>query len=365
VQRLESGRGRKPATESRGETDSTFERLSSGAPVTARIEDAFSGARVLITGGAGFIGSHLGRRLARAGAAVTLVDSLFPEYGGNLANIRDFEQDVRLNVTDVRDPHSMEYLIKGADFLFNLAGQTSHLDSMRDPFPDLEINARAQLSILEACRRHNDRIRVVFASTRQVYGRPLYLPVDEQHPVVPVDVNGVNKIAGEHYHLVYHTAHRLRTSVLRLTNTFGPGMRVKDARQTFLGIWIKNILTGVPITVYGSGAQVRDLAYVDDVADAFFQSALTEEAIGTALNIGGSERISLRDLAELLVRCNESGSVETVPFPDELKAIDIGDYYSDDSAARALLAWAPKITLEVGLRRTLDYYRAHGGEYFS
>jgi UDP-glucose 4-epimerase len=333
--------------------------------VTARIEDAFSGARVLITGGAGFIGSHLGRRLARAGAAVTLVDSLIPEYGGNLANIRDFEQDVRLNVTDVRDRHSMDYLIKGPDFLFNLAGQTSHVDSMRDPFPDLEINARAQLSILEACRRHNDRIRVVFASTRQIYGRPLYLPVDEQHPVVPVDVNGVNKIAGEHYHLVYHTAHRLRTSVLRLTNTFGPGMRVKDARQTFLGIWIKNVLTGAPIKVYGTGAQIRDLAYVDDVADAFLQSALTEEAIGTALNNGGSERISLRDLADLLIRCNESGSVEVVPFPDELKAIDIGDYYSDDSAARALLSWAPKITLEVGLRRTLDYYRANGGEYFS
>ena len=241
----------------------------------------------MITGGAGFIGYHLEPPAGEGGAAVTLVDSLIPEYGGNLANIRDFEQDVRLNVTDVRDRHSMDYLIKGEDFLFNLAGQTSHVDSMRDPFPDLEINARAQLSILEACRRQNDRIRVVFRVRDRCTEGELYLPVDEQHPVVPVNMNGVNKVAGEHYHLVYHTAHRLRTSVLRLTNTSAGDAR-EGCEKTFLGIWIKNVLTGAPIKVYGTGAQVRDLAYVDDVVDAVLLSALTDEAIGTALNIGGS-----------------------------------------------------------------------------
>jgi UDP-glucose 4-epimerase len=326
--------------------------------------NSFSGARVLLTGGVGFIGSQLARRLVRAGADVTLVDSLIPEYGGNLANIRDFQDAVRLNIADVRDPHSMEYLVKGADILFNLAGQTSHLDSMRNPYPDLDINARAQLTILEACRRHNQGVRIVFASTRQVYGRPHYLPVNEQHPIEPVDVNGVNKVAGENYHLVYHTAHRLRTSVLRLTNTYGPGMRVKDARQTFLGIWIKNVLTGVPIKVYGDGSQVRDLAYVDDVVDAFLASAQLDEAIGTTLNIGGAERISLADLADLLIRCNGEGSIERVPFPDELKEIDIGDYYSDDSAARSLLGWEPEVEVEKGLTRTIEYYRAHGEDYF-
>jgi UDP-glucose 4-epimerase len=324
----------------------------------------FSGARVLITGGAGFIGSHIARRMVQAGAGVTIVDSLIPEYGGNLANIRDIESAVKLNIADVRDPHSMEYLVKGADFLFNVAGQTSHLDSMRNPFPDLDINARAQLVILEACRRHNPDVRIVFASTRQVYGKPQYVPVDERHPVVPVDVNGVNKVAGENYHLVYHTAYGLRTNVLRLTNTYGPGMRVKDARQTFLGIWIKNILTGVPIKVYGDGAQVRDLSYVDDVVDAFLASARNDAAIGTTLNIGGAERISLGDLAELLVSCNGSGEVEKVPFPEELKEIDIGDYYSDDSAARSLLEWTPRVGVESGLTRSLDYYRANGKDYF-
>jgi UDP-glucose 4-epimerase len=290
-------------------------------------DQSFYGARVVITGGVGFIGSHIGRRLASAGAKVTLVDSLIPEYGGNLANIRDFEDDVLVNIADVRDRYSMEYLVKDADILFNLAGQTSHLDSMRDPYPDLEINARAQLSTLEACRQHNPGVRVVFAGTRQIYGKPQYLPVDEQHPIMPIDINGVNKAAGENYHLIYHTAYGLRTTVLRLTNTYGPGMRVKDARQTFVGIWIKNVLSGVPIKVYGNGKQVRDLA-------------------------------------DLLVRCNGSGSVETGPFPDDLKGIDIGDYYSDDSAARSLLDWAPQVTIEDGLERTLEYYQAFRNEYF-
>jgi UDP-glucose 4-epimerase len=327
-------------------------------------DQSFYGARVVITGGVGFIGSHIGRRLATAGAKVTLVDSLIPEYGGNLANIRDFEDDVLVNIADVRDRYSMEYLVKDADILFNLAGQTSHLDSMRDPYPDLEINARAQLSTLEACRQHNPGVRVVFAGTRQIYGKPQYLPVDEQHPIMPIDINGVNKAAGENYHLIYHTAYGLRTTVLRLTNTYGPGMRVKDARQTFVGIWIKNVLSGVPIKVYGNGKQVRDLAYVDDVVDAFLTTAQSDAAIGMALNVGGSERISLRDLANLLVRCNGSGSVETGPFPDDLKGIDIGDYYSDDSAARSLLDWAPQVTIEDGLERTLEYYQAFRNEYF-
>jgi UDP-glucose 4-epimerase len=327
-------------------------------------DQSFYGARVVITGGVGFIGSHIGRRLASAGAKVTLVDSLIPEYGGNLANIRDFEDDVLVNIADVRDRYSMEYLVKDADILFNLAGQTSHLDSMRDPYPDLEINARAQLSTLEACRQHNPGVRVVFAGTRQIYGKPQYLPVDEQHPILPIDINGVNKAAGENYHLIYHTAYGLRTTVLRLTNTYGPGMRVKDARQTFVGIWIKNVLSGVPIKVYGNGKQVRDLAYVDDVVDAFLTTAQSDAAIGMALNVGGSERISLRDLADLLVRCNGSGSVETGPFPDDLKGIDIGDYYSDDSAARSLLDWAPQVTIEDGLERTLEYYQAFRNEYF-
>ena len=329
------------------------------------VAESFAGSRVLITGGAGFIGSSLGRRLVRGGAEVTLVDSMIPEYGGNLANSRDYESKARFNVTDIRDTHSMPYLVEGVDFLFNLAGQTSHLDSMTDPFTDLEINVRAQAALLEAVRTHAPGARIVFASTRQIYGRPGRLPVDETHPIAPIDVNGINKVAAESYHLVYHAAHGMRTSVLRLTNTYGPGMRVKDARQTFVGIWIKNVLSGVPITVYGSGEQLRDLCFVDDAVEAFMLSALNEAAVGTALNIGGGPPISLLALANLLVEAAGSGTVEAIPFPAELEPIDIGDYYSDDGAARRLLGWEPRIALEAGIAATLDYYRARSAEYFT
>ena len=234
----------------------------------------FSGKNVLITGGLGFIGSSLARRLLAEGAEVTLVDSLIPQYGGNLFNIHDIKDQVAINITDVRDPHAMAHIIQGQDYLFNLAGQTSHLDSMTDPQTDLDINASAQLSILEACRKYNAGIKIVFASTRQLYGKPEYLPVDEKHPIKPVDVNGINKLAGEWYHLLYNNVHHIRACALRLTNTYGPGMRVKDARQTFLGIWIRNLIEGKPILVFGDGLQVRDFNYVDDVVEAFLLAAL-------------------------------------------------------------------------------------------
>jgi dTDP-glucose 4,6-dehydratase/UDP-glucose 4-epimerase len=332
--------------------------------MTAETTPSFTGAQVLITGGCGFIGSNLARRLAGLGAKVTLVDSLIPQYGGNLANLADIRDRIILNIADVRDPHAMAHLIRGKDFLFNLAGQTSHLDSMTDPFTDLAINATAQLSILEAARHHNASIRIVFASTRQIYGRPQYLPVDERHPIVPVDVNGINKVAGEDYHRLYHQVYGIRCSALRLTNTYGPGMRVMDARQTFLGVWIRNLLQGRPIQVFGDGRQLRDFNYVDDAVEAFLLAASRTEAAGLALNLGSSEVISLLELARTLARLHGSGQVEVVPFPEERKAIDIGDYYGDFGLARRLLGWEPRTGLEAGLTRTLDYYRLHGPAYW-
>ena len=221
--------------------------------------DFLVGKKILITGGMGFIGSNLARRLIELGNEITIVDSLIAEYGGNLRNLHDLRDEIRINLSDIRDEFSMKEIIKDKDYLFNLAGQTSHLDSMENPFVDLDINAKAQLSILEACRKNNPEIRVVFASTRQIYGKPNYLPVDENHPLNPVDVNGVNKIAGEQYHLLYNKVYGIATSVLRLTNTYGPRMRIKDARQTFLGIWIRNLLEGKPIQVYGNGQAKKGL----------------------------------------------------------------------------------------------------------
>jgi len=325
---------------------------------------SFKDKQVLITGGAGFIGSSLARRLASLGAEVTLVDSLIPEYGGNLFNIEDIRSRVTLNITDVRDPFAMQYLLQGKDYLFNLAGQTSHLDSMNNPANDLEINAAAQLSILEACRKHNTGVKIVFASTRQLYGKPEYLPVDEAHPIRPVDVNGINKLAGEWYHLLYNNVYGISACALRLTNTYGPGMRVKDARQTFLGIWLRNIIEGKPILVFGDGEQLRDFNYVDDVVDALLLTAISPHANGQVYNLGSHEVVSLRQVAQLLVELLPGACYEIVPFPPERKAIDIGDYYSNYDRIHKQLGWQPRVDLRAGLAKCIDYYRRHHTHYW-
>jgi UDP-glucose 4-epimerase len=328
------------------------------------LSPGFAGKRVLITGGLGFIGSNLAHELIRMGAEVVLVDSLVPEYGGLLYNVEDIAGAVTVNISDVRDEHSLRYLVRGQDILFNLAGQTSHLDSMTDPYTDLEINARSQLSILEACRHENPAAKIVFASTRQIYGRPRTLPVGEDHPIAPVDINGINKTAGEWYHLLYGEVYGLRTAVLRLTNTYGPRMRVRDARQTFLGIWVRRALEGGELLVYGDGSQRRDLTYVDDAVAAFLLAAADEKTNGRVYNLGGEGHVSLLELAELLVAVAGSGTIRVIPFPDERKSIDIGDFYADWSAIERDLSWHPEVGVQEGLQRTVDYYREHGPHYW-
>jgi len=330
----------------------------------ARNHQIFAGADVLVTGGLGFIGSALVRQLVGLDAKVTVVDSLIPEYGGNLFNIHDIRDRIKVDLTDVRDAAAMSYLIRHRQFLFNLAGQTSHLDSMTDPVTDLNINAAAQLQILEACRLHNRDLKIVFASTRQVYGRPKYLPVDENHPINPVDVNGINKLAGEWYHLLYNDVYGIRACALRLTNTYGPGMRVKDARQTFLGIWIRQLIEQKPIQVFGTGEQRRDFNFVTDVVEALLSAAASDASAGQIFNLGHREHVSLKELAELLVRMNGGGRYEVIPFPEDRKPIDIGDYYADFRKIETVLGWSPQVTLESGLQRTLKYYRQHHAHYW-
>jgi len=322
----------------------------------------FAGKKVLVTGGLGFIGSALAHRLVDLGANVVLVDSLVPEYGGNLFNIDGLEGKARLNISDVRDEHSMHYLVQGQDYLFNLAGQTSHMDSMLDPYTDLEINCRAQLSILEACRKCNPNIKIVFASTRQLYGRPEYLPVDEKHPTRPADVNGVNKMADEWFHILYNNVYNIRATALRLTNTIGPRMRVKDTRQTFLGIWVRLLIEGKSFEVWG-GEQIRDFTYVDDAVEAFLLAAEHDEANGQIFNLGGTESVTLRELAEMLVRVNGGGEYVIREYPGDRKPIDIGDYYADFTRIRSLLGWEPRVSLADALARTLAFYRTHLNQY--
>src|SRR5438132_5084646 len=305
----------------------------------------FHGRNILITGGLGFVGSNLARRLVDLGAHVILVDSLIPEYGGNLFNIAGIQDRVQVNISDVRDVHGMRYLIQGQDYLFNLAGQTSHMDSMQDPYTDLEINCRSQLSILEACRHYNKDIKIVFASTRQIYGKPDYLPVDEAHPLRPVDVNGINKMAGERYHILYNNVYGIRATALRLTNTYGPRMRIRDARQTFLGLWIRLIAQGRPFEVW-DGQQLRDFTFVDDTVDAMLAAAMNERANGRVFNLGGERAITLKELADLLIQANGGeGRYEIRSFPPNRKPIDIGDYYADYTSISEALVWQPRVHL--------------------
>ncbi len=324
--------------------------------------NSFDKKNALITGGLGFIGSNLATRLVESGANVTLVDSLIPEYGGNLYNIEHIRDAVKINISDVRDVFSLQYLIKEQDYVFNLAGQTSHMDSMRDPYTDLDINCKAQLSILETCRLHNPSAKVIFASTRQIYGKPDYLPVDEKHPMRPVDVNGINKMAGEWYHILYHNVYDIATCVLRLTNTYGPRMRVKDARQTFLGIWIKQAVLGGSFEVWG-GEQIRDYNYVDDVVDALLLAASSEAANGKIFNLGDEKKYTLLETAEVIKKASPNASFTVKDYPADRKRIDIGNYYASYTHINNTLGWLPRTPLETGIARSVEFYKKHLTHY--
>lgn len=327
---------------------------------------AYRGARALVTGGLGFLGSHLSRALVELGAEVTIVDSLIPEYGGNLFNVREIEDRVRINLSDLRDPWSIRALVAAQDFVFNLAGQVSHIDSMEDPATDLDINAKAQLSLLEALRRANPEAVIVFAASRQQYGRPQFVPVTEEHPLVPVDVNGINLIAGESYHLLYHDVYGIPAASLRLTNTYGPHLLMKHGRQGFITTFLRLALEGRDIQVFGDGSQLRDFTYADDAVDAFLRTALTPAAFGRALNVGGQEPASLLEVATLVQElAGAGGSVTTVPWPPEREKIDIGSIYVDHTRLTELTGWTPRVSLRDGLTETLAFYREHGERYWS
>jgi UDP-glucose 4-epimerase len=330
--------------------------------VSADHRDFYRDRRVLVTGGLGFIGSNLCRALADLGAQVTAVDSLLPDYGGNLFNLAGYDERVRINIADVRG-HGMEHLLKGKEVLFNLAGQVSHIDSMTNPMTDLEINCVSQLSVLEAVRKRNPELKVVYAGTRQVYGRPLYLPVDEKHLLQPIDVNGINKIAGEFYHLVYHQVYGIRASSLRLTNTYGPRQLIRHNRQGFVGWFIRKAAFGEEIQIFGDGSQKRDFNHVDDVVDAFLRAGATDRSDGQVFNLGHETPVSLLDLVRLLIDVAAGGSYTLVPFPPERKRIDIGDFYADISKIKTTLGWEPRRPLREGLAETIRYYREHREHY--
>lgn len=331
--------------------------------MTSLYQNGFKDKKVMITGGLGFIGSTLAYRLVDLGAEVLLVDSLIPEYGGNAFNIDGIEDKVKVNIADVRDEHGMNYLVCGQDYIFNLAGTLSHIDSMRDPYTDLDINCRSQLSILESCRKHNPDVKILFAGTRGQYGKADYLPVDEKHPMHPTDVNGINNMAGEWYHILYNNVYGIRATSLRLTNTYGPRHQMKHPRQGIINWFVRQAIDDELIRIFGSGKQIRDANYVDDVVEAFLLAAVSDKTNGEVFNLGG-DPAGLEDLVKQIIETAGKGKYELIPFPDESKKIEIGNYVADYTKIKNTLGWEPKVSLKEGLKKTIDYYEENKQHYW-
>lgn len=328
------------------------------------LSSSFQAKSVLITGGAGFIGSTLAHRLVNLGANVTLLDSLSPDYGGNLFNLRSIENNITLIQDDARNAPLVARLVQNQHYIFNLAARVSHTQGMRNPQEDLSVNAAAALTLLEACRQHNPEAKIVYTSTRQIYGRVQHLPVDETQPIAPIDYNGITKYAAELYNNVARRVYGLHTVNLRLTNVYGARMRARDRRQNFLGWWIRTLLEGHPLQIYGDGTQLRDFNFVEDVVDALLLCAAHLAADGQTFNLGAAQPTTLRDLAQLLIQIHGRGEYQCVPFPPYCKRIEIGNYHGNFNKIQQTLGWQPRTTLPDGLRRTLDYYYQHHAYYW-
>lgn len=330
-----------------------------------QFERTFENKRVLITGGLGFIGSNLAHKLVDLRAAVTLVDSLIPQYGGNIHNVREIADRLTINIADVRDLYSMNFLVQNQDFIFNLAGQVSHIQSMKDPFTDMQINCTAQLVLLEACRHNNPATKVIFAGTRGQYGRAVSLPVNENHPLNPIDVNGINNIAGEMYHILYNRTYGIRATSLRLTNTYGPRHSMKSDDQSFLNWFIRQAIDNETIKIFGDGKQKRDFNYIDDVVNAFLMVAASDKSNGEVFNLGSPEPVSVADVTRLLLEVAGTGSMQFVPFPQDRTKIEIGDYWGDYSKIKNHFGWSPKISLADGIQNTVAFYRKNKKFYWN
>lgn len=319
--------------------------------------------RILITGGLGFIGSNLAHELVALGSDVTILDSLYQRGGGNLCNIKEIEGKVNLNFADIRDDGALNQLVKEKDYIFNLAAQLSHVDSMEKPFEDLRINCVGTLTLLEACRKHNDNVKIIYTGTRSQYGKIMYTPVDEKHPIFPVDTNGISKHAAEQYHLLYNRAYGIKTASLRLTNTYGPRHQMKHSRQGFMNWFIRQAMDGDVIKIFGNGMQIRDFNYIDDVVKALLLTGENKRSEGEVFNLGGESK-NLLEIVRLIIDVAQKGSFEIIPFPDERKNIEVGEYIANYTKINKCLGWKPKTGIEDGIKKTVGFYETNRAEYW-
>jgi UDP-glucose 4-epimerase len=322
-----------------------------------KADDFYKKQPVMITGGLGFLGSNLAHRLAGLGAELTIVDNFQPDHGANWRNLHGIEDKAKVYLRDIRNTSAMEQLVKENNIIFHIAGQTSHTDSMKNPFPDIDINCRGNAVLLEAVRKNNPAARIVYASTRAVYGAPVSVPVSESTLPCPVDIYGADKLAAEHYHLIYHRAHGIPVVALRFSNGYGPRAQIKHPKYGILNWFIGLILRGETIRVFGDGAQLRDYTYADDMVEAFLLAGMRPEAVGKVYNVAAREQIRFIDMVRTLIDVAGRGAFEMIPWPDEYKKIEVGDFAADSSLIETELGWAPKMGFETGLKKTFDFYR--------
>ncbi len=327
-------------------------------------EEAFQGKRVLVTGGLGFIGSNLSVRLVELGAKVTIVDNMMPRLGGNLFNVKEIMDHIQINFSDVRDEHSMDYLVKDQDFIFHLAGQVNHVDSIRNPIQDLDINCRGTLVLLESCRKYNREVKVIFSGTRGEYGASVKLPVAEDHPTNPKGIYAVTNLSAEKMVLVYDDVHKISGTCLRITNTYGPRHQMAHDEYGVLNWFIRKAIDDELIPVFGDGHILRDFLYVDDLVECFLQVAICSSAYGEVFNVGTGIPINFIDLAKKIVEVAGSGKVAFTEFTKERKEVEPGDYYTDISKVRKVVGWTPKTDLREGLKKTIEFYRKYKKEYW-
>jgi UDP-glucose 4-epimerase len=324
----------------------------------------FRGKKALVTGGLGFVGSNLAIALVEKGAKVTLVDSMLPLYGGNFFNLEGITDKVQVNLCDIRDRPAMDYLVRDQDYIFHLAGQVSHVDSVLDPFNDVDINVVGTLSILEAMRKHNREGRIIFTGTRGQYGASVKLPVDESAPTNPKGMYAITNLAAEKMLLMYHEVHGVRGVSLRITNTYGPRHQMKHNRYGVVNWFVRLAMDGRPITLMGDGTILRDYLYVEDLVDALVSVAASDKAYGEVFNVGNGLGVTFLELAKTITEVAGTGSLEFVPFSDERRILEPGDYVGDYNKVRQTVGWEAKTDLRRGLELTVDYYRRFRGRYW-
>lgn len=320
--------------------------------------------KVLITGGMGFVGSNLCIKLAELEAEVLIVDNMLPRQGGNLFNIEPVKDIVKVNISDIRNPTSMNHLVKGMDYIYHIAGQVNHVDSVKDPLNDLSINVEGTLVLMEALRKNNPGAKVIFTGTRGEYGSSLSLPVAENHAINPIGIYAITNFAAERIVLTYHNLHHIKSLCLRITNTFGPRHQMAHDEYGVFNWFIRKAMDNEVIPIFGDGRILRDYLYIDDLVDSLISIALCDSAYGDVYNVGSGVPLSFIDLAKKIIDISGTGKIDHTEFTTERKALEPGDYYADITKIKNTIQWTPKVQINEGIKKTIEFYKENKKHYW-